>query len=303
MTGLKGYQQALPNFLKSMKAESAYDKFSGPIEVNAAMPAIDQLWETVKDVLDMSNQIMIPFVKFFGVVDSNGLSPFTANIDSPRELQDMIINFFKPPKRKNDNAGRRMNEEEEVSGSIVCEENHEHGEDDEHHEQDEDDSTRNDSNDGGVDHTNDEFLTSHMNNIQDNGKGGEGKDDDVISLSHDSSDNNAEDAVAPLYDNGGHAQSFTKFQKMLSPPSNNIAHVCNRGLELALLLQLGKLEKGSISDAAKVNSQHARWFNQKERDNGSSSGDNDVDNDSTATEILHIQRDSLVKKNVPRHMG
>ena len=149
-----------------------------------------------------------------------------------------------------------MNEEED--GSVVCEENHEHGEDDEHHEQDGDDSARNDSNDGGVDYTNDEFLTSHMNNIQDNSEGGEGEDDDVLSLCQDSSDNNAEDAVAPLYDNGGHAQAFTKFQEMLSPHSNNIADVCNRSLELALLLQMGKLEKGSISDAAKVNSRHVR---------------------------------------------
>jgi hypothetical protein len=100
MTGFKSYQQALPDFLRSMKAESAYDKFSGPIDVDATMPAIDQLWETVKDVLDMSNQIMLPFLKLFGVVDGNELSPFTANIDSPRELQDMIIDFFKPPKRK-----------------------------------------------------------------------------------------------------------------------------------------------------------------------------------------------------------
>jgi hypothetical protein len=83
-----------------MKAESAYDKFSGPIDVNVTMPAIDQLWEIVKDVLDMSNEIMLPFLKLFGVVDGNGLSPFTTTIDSPRELQDMITDCSNHPKEK-----------------------------------------------------------------------------------------------------------------------------------------------------------------------------------------------------------
>ncbi len=100
MTGFKGYRQALPNFLESMKAESGYDKFSGLIDINVTMPVIDQLWETVKDVLDMSNQILLPFLKLFGVVDGNGLPPFTTNIDSPRELQDMIINFFQTTQKK-----------------------------------------------------------------------------------------------------------------------------------------------------------------------------------------------------------
>jgi hypothetical protein len=66
---------------------------------------------------------------------------------------------------------------------------------------------------------------------------------------------------------------------------------------------MGKLEKGSMSDAPKVNSRHARWFNQKERYNGSSSGDNAVDNDFPATEILHMQRDSLVKMKCAKTRG
>jgi hypothetical protein len=76
---------------------------------------------------------------------------------------------------------------------------------------------------------------------------------------------------------------------------NSIDGVGDICLKLVELLQLGKLEQGSVSPASKVNSRNARWFNQKpSKDKDASALDIDGD------DALHIQRDSLIQMNLKR---
>ena len=53
---------------------------------------------------------------------------------------------------------------------------------------------------------------------------------------------------------------------------NDINDVSGCALKLVQLLQLGKLESGSITLASKHNSRNGRWFSQKSKTNDNSEG-------------------------------
>ena len=96
-TEFKGYQQTFPEFVKTLKKGSA-GATAGPVNVDDDKPAVDQLWDEVKGVIEVVNSWMLPFLKVFGVEEGNGLSPFAVPIETPNDLITMVEQFFKPPK-------------------------------------------------------------------------------------------------------------------------------------------------------------------------------------------------------------
>ena len=71
----------------------------GPIEVDLSSPAVNQLWDNVRYVMNMTSEKMRPFLKLFGVDDGNGLTPFAAHIDTTDQLLELVKAYFRPPKR------------------------------------------------------------------------------------------------------------------------------------------------------------------------------------------------------------
>ena len=89
----------LPDFLASSQAGNSELLPAGPVHVDLAFTAVNQLWEEVSRIIKTVNSVMVPFLKLYGVEEGHGLSPFASGIDSPSDLIDKITEFFKPPKR------------------------------------------------------------------------------------------------------------------------------------------------------------------------------------------------------------
>ena len=57
----KGYQATFSEFIKILKDASSNLPKGGPIDVNLCQPAVNQLWHSVKSVLDKATEKMLPF--------------------------------------------------------------------------------------------------------------------------------------------------------------------------------------------------------------------------------------------------
>ena len=93
-TGLCGYQETMPGFIKSMSTTHAREERCGPVDVGPAKVVAHQLWDGVKAVIDQGVTLMMPFLQLFGVVEGNGLSPFVTNIEKPLDLQKLVVQYF-----------------------------------------------------------------------------------------------------------------------------------------------------------------------------------------------------------------
>ena len=61
------------------------------------MPAVTQLWSEFSKIVKTTNDVMLPFLKLFGVEEGNGISPFARTFETPSDLIDVINKFFQPP--------------------------------------------------------------------------------------------------------------------------------------------------------------------------------------------------------------
>jgi hypothetical protein len=95
----KGYQATFQEYVKIVKEASSRMPKGGPIDVDLSSPAVYQLWDNVRYVMNMASAKMHPFLILSGVVDGNVLTPFAASIDTTEELLEMVKDYFKPPKR------------------------------------------------------------------------------------------------------------------------------------------------------------------------------------------------------------
>ena len=77
---MRGYASGLQSVIDNIKKGSS---LSGPIDVDLTMPAVDQLWNSVKGIISFETRVMKPFLKIFGSEVGNGLSPFAVNIETP----------------------------------------------------------------------------------------------------------------------------------------------------------------------------------------------------------------------------
>ena len=55
----------------------------GPGHIDLNEPAAQQLWDSVRHVTNRATEKMLPFLKKFGFVEGNGLSPFATMIETP----------------------------------------------------------------------------------------------------------------------------------------------------------------------------------------------------------------------------
>ena len=84
------------------------------------------------------------------------------------------------------------------------------------------------------------------------------------------------------------SDAYDCFKKLLL--CNDINEVGSHALNLVQTLQLGKLEKGAVSSAAKFKSRNQRWFTVNNKKKVF-----DVDDNTISDTNLYIQRDSLIE--------
>jgi hypothetical protein len=287
-TTFKGYQQTFPEFILALQAGS--DGVSGgPVEIDLDEPAVDQLWEEVKGVIEVANSWMIPFLGMFGVVEGNGLSPFATSIDSPSDLRSMLNQFFRPPKR--DTRGNTSMGLEAVTGDTLL--------------------NVDDSNDGDNELENEysigeedfdvetppvdvDIVRTHVTEIQ--AVGDDDTEDDLTLLDDSGAAPNDEADIEYFFDNGASEEAYISFKALVM--CRDMSNVGKSAFKFIQLLQLGKCEKGALTSSSKYNSRNGRWFSQK-----ASSGGCDADGvtgEGGADGELYIMRDSLIQLKCKR---
>jgi len=95
-THQKDYIQLETNFLL-FSNNSDSNLPAGPVEVELHMPAVTQLWSEFSKIVNTTNDVMLPFLKLFGVEEGNSISPFARTFETPSDLIDVINYFFQPP--------------------------------------------------------------------------------------------------------------------------------------------------------------------------------------------------------------
>jgi hypothetical protein len=94
----KGYQATFPEFVKIPRDESAKASSAcGPVAVDLNEPAVHQLWDAVKRIMNVACEMMLPLLKKFEVEEGNGLSPFAKDIATQEQLLQLLMAFFQPP--------------------------------------------------------------------------------------------------------------------------------------------------------------------------------------------------------------
>ena len=101
---------------------------AGPVEVDLHMPAVNQLWSEFIRIVKTTNDVMLPFLKLFGVEEGNGVSPFARTFDTPSDLIAVINKFFQPPPSDprdrqsdgNDDEQPESYDEDSADGSSDC---------------------------------------------------------------------------------------------------------------------------------------------------------------------------------------
>lgn len=95
----KGYQATFEEYIRIVREAFSKMPKAGPIEVDLLSPAVNQLWDNVRRIMNMASSKMHPFLKLFGVVEGSGLTPFAVDIETTDEPLQMVKDYFRPPKR------------------------------------------------------------------------------------------------------------------------------------------------------------------------------------------------------------
>ena len=61
------------------------------------MPSVSQIWSELCKIIRATNAAMLYFLKLFGVVEGNGVSPFVRTFESTNSLITSINRCFMPP--------------------------------------------------------------------------------------------------------------------------------------------------------------------------------------------------------------
>ena len=160
-----------------------------------------------------TRSVMFLFLKVFGVVEGHGLSPFAVKIDTPQDLRQIIIQYFKTPKKIT---------------STVIHQNVTSIEDD-CKDDNEDDVNVGDTMEG----MSDSVLAYHVTEIEiqedgDDMDGGDG----LLSFENELSSIQS-NAVASIFGNGGEDEIQTSFRKLVSCNSiNGVGDICLKLVEL-----------------------------------------------------------------------
>ena len=238
-------------------------------------------------MIEFANSRMTNFLKLFGIEEGNGLSPFCCSISSPAELKSLITQFFKPPKK--DNRGYV------VTGTQVIV-------DVESEDEDEDEDQIDDSNDGvtdsSIDSLSPEIIAEHVSFINGCPSDVLIEDIDEDSNSHDDGgDTVSNDAGGDTVSNdaGGNCslQCLSEFMNLLN--CTELGQISTCSLKLIQLLDLGKIDSGSIASQSKYMTRNQRWFKAEEGDTNNS---DEVEVD--APQGKFVTRNSLIQLSCAR---
>ncbi|KAL9188604.1 hypothetical protein ACHAXT_006982 [Thalassiosira profunda] len=226
---------------------------------------------------------MKPFLKLFGVEEGNGLSPFLNEINEPSDLLALVNDFFRRPKRDPREMGQQP-----VAGIG--------GDSEELDEEEEEDEEEQDKESEQGD-----FVPSFMDDIASVDVTGEGEDDeDTASVANNAVNadagaaNNDGDDIASYFDSGDGSAAYLELKALLS--SEHIPSIGSRVLKIMQLLQLGKIEKGSLLPDGKYTSLNARWFGCKKK----KATTEEPSDDDEANGGLYIERDCIVTMKCKR---
>lgn len=277
----RGYGGTFPDFLASTKRGSIKPMKAGPVHVDLDDPAVHQVWPEVLKIITIVNMSMKPFLEFFGVVEGNGISPFLRAYETPEDLAHAIEQFFRPPRRD-------PRDYPHAQGNTNDNPNYDVSQDDDDYE---------------VEVIGNETRTSsHNNSCTDNVSVSYVKKlvSEIVALPDKDDDEEEmpeEIDVMPAAREVNEPSSdevLTVFRTLLKCTS--IQEINEHVLSLIQLLQMGKIEQGSLSSAAKYKSLQARWFSAK----------NDITKmdksevDEKGMNGMFIERDRLVTINVKR---
>ena len=270
--GLSGYQATLPGFLNSLATAQAREERCGPVDVDPSKEVVHQLWDDVKGVIEQGIAVMLPFLRKFGAVEGNGLSPFATKIETPSDLQKMILAYFATAS---------------VLVSTPSDKNLQHG---------------SNNNMPGI-------IGSHINDIQSTTETTNPSsivgDDDNVEVSAIAAGSGDSDGDGDWEEEGNeHVISFdppsykgkTTFDYfMMLLQTDQLCDVGLSALKLIELLQLGKLDKGAVSTSGsgKFNSLSGRWFSAKKVSTGTGIGNTNLEEDG----MTMIRRDSIITLN------
>ena len=275
----KGYQKTFPGFVNSLKAASAKRPPVGPIDVDLSAAAVTQLWPTVKAVIRMVNENMKPFLKLFGSEEGNGVSPFLVDINEPSDLLALVKDFFRSPRRDPRDMGQFQAGEDD-------------GFDDDNGDDEEEDAAEES-----------DFIPSFVEDIASVAVDGieEGGDADTDAMSASASgagdevDANAVEVESDMsFDDGKASAALLELKALLG--SQHIPSIGTRVLKIMELLQLGKIEQGSLLPDAKYTSLNARWFGSKKK-KAKEAGSKD---DTSGDDGLYIERNRVIKMKCKR---
>jgi len=256
----------------------------GPIEVDLSSPAVNQLWDNVRRIMNMASFKMRPFLKLFGIVEGNGLTPFAADIETTDELLKMVNDYFKPPER-------------DIRGFTDTEDEENVSDDDDLH------PSKNVFGDNGLSpdvlesFIKDIAETEAMMTINTSDSGAVSRVQGSVSVVEGSETNPPIQSTAESFFNDvNSSRFFVEFKLMLE--CEKIDAIGMQALKVMELLQLGKMEKGSISSKGRYRSLNARWFGCKMKK--SSAQEQSSMGKATPADKCMISRDTLVKFRVKR---
>lgn len=278
----KGYQATLEEYVKIVKEASTKMPKGGPIEVDLSSPAVNQLWDSVRRIMNTTSSALRPFLKLLGVVEGNGLTPFASHIETTNQLLKMVKDYFKPPKRDlrgftSINEVTNMEDVETFS------------------DDDDGDEVNANVNVREVPH---DVLVSFMQDIAEteaiistsNNGGRTGVEEERAETN---SSSNILSVQESFHSDINSSKSFLEFKLMLQ--CEKIDEIGVRALRIMELLHLGKMEKGSISSDGRYKSLNARWFGCKVKRSSAPNSSEGV-----AAEKTMIKRDTLVKFRATR---
>ena len=224
-SSVKGYQATFHEFLKSTSSSNKHPTKSGNINVSLDSPAIDQLWDSVNQIIRQVNLQMKLFMENFGV-RGKSLSPFCKIFDTKMSLLDEVKKFMT---KCNDDAN--INE-----GPINDEIN----------------------NTNGTQLDNVQAIQTLLSKITDevNNK----KESSIIQENNSEgiTDTQDNDQHESFYTDGDPSDTFITFKELLTCADiGNMAHICEKMMGS---LELGKRESGSTTSEQKVKSLKQRWF-------------------------------------------
>lgn len=282
--GGKGYQQTMPEFIKSLKLASSKRPPTGPVEVDLNESAVTQLWSEVSSVIRQVNRIMKPFLKLFGVEDGNGLSPFAADIDDPNQLSSLLKDLFKPPKRDpRDKAPVTSNSlPSNPNDGADCED------DDGEEEEDEDEDALEEASQS-------DFVPCFVEDINTTPDADEEESESVDGAESNVMSDQEEGIIESFFDDGATSIAYLELKGMLG--CTNIGSIAPYAVKIMELLQIGKIEKGSLQPEGKFQSIVGRWFKCKPK---TRVGSGNAETEIREGDSQYINRDSLVSMKCKR---